>query len=297
MRKPFDNKVVAITGAGKGLGRAYAHHFAALGARVVVNNRRHEGEQQSSADRVVEEIVNAGGQAVAEWSSVEDQTAGDKLLACALAHYDRLDFLVANAGVTEGRSFRKQRLEEFRAVLEINLMGTVNVVHPVFRHLCEHGGGNIIVSTSSAGLFGGFGLPGYSTAKAAVIGLMRSLSLEGAPKKVWVNAIAPYAATQMTKAHLPDELASGLDPAEVATVVAWLANSTVSGEVLIAGGGRVARARMKTSAAVPVPEMASDDWQSFCESAVDVEFDSAGEHFEEFAASLKLGGDTQKRDS
>ncbi|MCP5092268.1 MAG: SDR family NAD(P)-dependent oxidoreductase, partial [Gammaproteobacteria bacterium] len=193
--------------------------------------------------------------------------------------------------------FCKQTLEEYREVLEINLMGTVNVVHPAFRHFCDHGGGNVIVSTSSAGLFGDFGLPAYSTSKAALIGLMRSLSLEGAPKNVQINAIAPYAATQMTKAHLPDELASGLDPAEVATVVAWLANSTVSGEVLIAGGGRVARARMKTSAAVPVPEMASDDWQSFCESAADVEFDSAGEHFEEFAASLKLGGDTQKRGS
>lgn len=292
MPKPFDNKVVAITGAGKGLGRAYAHHFAALGANVVVNNRRHEGEQMSSADCVVDEIASAGGQAVAEWSSVEDRAAGEKLLACALAHYGRLDCLVANAGVTEGRSFRKQTLEELREVLEINLMGTVNVVHPVFRHLCDHSGGNIIVSTSSAGLFGEFGLPSYSTSKAAIIGLMRSLSLEGAPKKVRVNAIAPYAATQMTKAHLPDELAVRLDPAEVATVVAWLASSAVSGEIIIAGGGNVARARMKTSHPLAVSEMASDDWQMLCESTVDAEHDGAGQHFEAFAASLKPRGDT-----
>ena len=243
MPKLFDNKVVAITGAGKGLGRAYAHHLAALGAKVVVNNRRHQGEERSSADRVVEEIVSAGGQAVAEGSSVEDRTAGDKLLACALGNFGRIDCLVANAGVIENRSFRKQSLEQFREVLEINLMGTVNVVHPIFRHMCEHAGGHIVVSTSSAGLFGEFGLPGYSTAKAAVIGLMRSLSLEGAPKDVWVNAIAPYAATQMTEAHLPDELAIRLDPGEVATVVAWLASNAVSGEVLIAGGGGVARVR------------------------------------------------------
>ena len=124
--------------------------------------------------------------------------SGDKLLACALKHYGRLDCLVANAGIIENRSFRKQTLEQFREVLEINLMGTVNVVHPIFRHMCEHGGGNIIVSTSAAGLFGEFGLPGYSTAKAAVIGLMRSLSLEGAPQKVSVNAISPYAKTKMT---------------------------------------------------------------------------------------------------
>lgn len=292
MPRPFENKVVAITGAGKGLGRAYAHYFAELGAAVVVNNRRHEDEQTYSADRVVDEIVRAGGRAVAEYSSVEVPAAGDKLLARALEHYGHLDCLIANAGIIENRSFRKQTLEQFREVLEINLMGTVNVVHPVFRHLCEHGGGNIIVSTSSAGLFGEFGLPGYSTSKAAVIGLMRSLSLEGAPKKVWVNAIAPYAATQMTEMHLPDGLANSLDPAEVATVVAWLASSTVSGEILIAGGGNVARARMRTSYPLPAPEMASDNWQMLCGSVVDAEYDSAGEHFEKFVASLKLGGDT-----
>jgi NAD(P)-dependent dehydrogenase (short-subunit alcohol dehydrogenase family) len=292
MPKPFDNKVVAITGAGKGLGRAYAHHFAALGARVIVNNRRHQGEQESSADLVVDEIMSTGGNAIAEYSSVEDLKAGDKLLARALETFGRLDCLVANAGVTEGRSFRKQTLEEFHGLLEINLMGTVNVVHPVFRHFCEHDGGNIIVSTSSAGLFGEFGLPGYSTSKAAVIGLMRSLSLEGAAKKVWVNAIAPYAATQMTMRHMPDELAICLDPAEVAAVVAWLASNAVSGEILIAGGGRVARARMNTSLAVPMPALDSDDWKALQSSNVDLTFDSAGKHFEAFVASLKLGGYT-----
>jgi len=292
MPKPFDNKVVAITGAGKGLGRAYAHHFAALGARVVLNNRSHEGEQKSSADLVVEEIVSAGGDAIAEYSSVEDRKAGDRLLACALKHYGRLDCLVANAGVIENRSFRKQSLEQFREVLEINLMGTVNVVHPIFRHMCERGGGHIVVSTSSAGLFGEFGLPAYSTAKSAVIGLMRSLNLEGAPKDVWVNAIAPYAATQMTASHLPDGVSAGLDPAHVASVVAWLTSRAIGGEILVAGGGHVARARMKTSPAVPVPALDSADWQTLQSSNVDLEFDSAGKHFEEFVASLKLGGDT-----
>ena len=286
--KLFDNKVVAITGAGKGLGRAYAHYFAALGAKIVVNNRRHENEQESSADRVVEEIVCAGGIAVAEYSSVEDRQAGDKLLACAVENFGHLDCLVANAGVTEGRSFRKQTLEEFREVLEINLMGTVNVVHPVFRHLCEHGGGNIVVSTSSAGLFGEFGLPAYSTSKAGLIGLMHSLSLEGAPKNVRVNAIAPYAATQMTAEHLPDEVSTRLVPEQVAPLVAWLASSTVSGETLVVGGGQVARAGMRTMSPVPVPEMDSSGWQALVSSVVDLDYSSAGQHFEAFVASLKL---------
>ena len=291
MDKPFDDKVIAITGAGKGLGRAYAHYLAALGAKVVVNNRRHEGEKTSSADRVVEEIVTAGGEASAEYSSVEEPAAGDKLLAIALENYGRLDCLIANAGVVENSSFRKQTLAQLREVLEINLMGTVNVVHPVFRHLCEHGGGNIIVSTSAAGLFGEFGLPAYSTAKAGLIGLMRSLSLEGLPKRVWINAIAPYAATQMTASHLSDDVAADFDPAQVAPVVAWLAARTASGEVMVAGGGKVARARMKISQPSVVPEMGGYEWQTLCAAAADVEYDSAGEHFEAFVASLKLGAE------
>ena len=290
--KPFDNKVVAITGAGKGLGRAYALYFAALGARVVVNNRRHPGEQTSSADRVVAEIAGAGGEATAEYSSVEAPAAGDKLLAAALENYGRLDCLVANAGVVENSSFRKQTLERFREVLEINLMGTVNVVHPIFRHMCEHGGGNIILSTSAAGLFGEFGLPAYSTAKAGLIGLMRSLSLEGRPKKVWVNAIAPYAATQMTIDHMSDDMSAGLDPAQVAPVVGWLATHTASGEILVAGGGKFSRARMRISRPSVAAKMAGDEWQTLCASAVDVEYDSAGQHFAEFAASLKPRADT-----
>jgi NAD(P)-dependent dehydrogenase (short-subunit alcohol dehydrogenase family) len=291
MDKPFDNKVVAITGAGKGLGRAYALYFAALGAKVVVNNRRHPGERAFSADQVVEEISSTGGEATAEYSSVESPAAGDRLLAAALENYGRLDCLVANAGVVENSSFRKQTLEQFREVLEINLMGTVNVVHPVFRHLCDHGGGNIIVSTSAAGLFGEFGLPAYSAAKAGLIGLMRSLGLEGQPKKVWVNAIAPYAATQMTENHLSDDMSSDLDPAHVAPVVAWLAARAASGEILVSGGGTVARARMKISRQSGVPEMAGVEWQTLCASAVDVEYDSAGQHFAAFAASLKPGAD------
>ncbi len=289
MDKPFDNKVVAITGAGKGLGRAYALYFAALGARVIVNNRRHPGERASSADQVVEEIASTGGEATAEYSSVESPAAGDKLLAAALENYGRLDCLVANAGVVEASSFRKQTLEQFREVLEINLLGTVNVVHPVFRHMCKHGGGNIIVSTSAAGLFGEFGLPAYSTAKAGLIGLMRSLSLEGRPRKVRVNAIAPYAATQMTVDHMSDDLCADLDPAQVAPVVAWLAANTASGEILVAGGGKLARARMKISQPSAAAKMAGDEWQTLCASAVDAEYDSAGQHFEAFAASLKPG--------
>lgn len=199
----YADKVVAITGAGKGLGRAYALYLPGLGASIVVNNRTHEEEAESSADRVVAEIVGQGGAAVADYSSVEDSDAGDRILSAALADFGRLDCLIANAGVIENRSFRKQTLAGIREVLDINLMGTVNVVHPVFRYMCDQQRGSIVVSTSSAGLFGEFGLPGYSASKAAVLGLMYSMSIQGARKNVSVNAISPYATTQMTAEHLP----------------------------------------------------------------------------------------------
>jgi NAD(P)-dependent dehydrogenase (short-subunit alcohol dehydrogenase family) len=292
MSNAFEDKVVVITGAGKGLGRAYALHFAALGASVVVNNRRHEGEAEFSADRVVGEIAAAGGKAVANYTAVEDPAAGNSLLASAVENFGRLDCLIANAGVTEGRSFRKQALEQFRDVLEINLMGTVNVVHPIFRHLCEHGGGNIIFSTSSAGLFGEFGLPAYSTSKAALIGLMRSLSLEGAPKNVQVNAIAPYAATQMTEEHLSLEISAAMAPERVAPVVEWLASGVVSGEILIAGGGHIARARMQTTRAMPATDILAGDGQQLQRAVLDLEFDSAGENFQQFMAVVRGRGDS-----
>jgi len=289
MTTDFDNKVIAITGAGKGLGRAYAHYFARLGASVVVNNRRHEGEAASSADLVVAEIVNTGGKAVAEYSSVEDPNAGDRLLAAALEHFGHLDSLVANAGVMENGTFRKQTLPELRHNLDINLMGTLNVTHPVFRHMCERRSGSVVVTISSAGLFGQLGLPAYSTSKAALIGLMRSLSLEGASRNISANAIAPYGATQMIDGHVSDEAFERLAPEHVAPVVAWLASGAVNGEMLIAGGGGVARARMKTTAPMLVSEFDGHDWQTLVSAGLDLEFESGRENYEEFVAALDRG--------
>jgi len=286
MTTGLTDKVVAITGAGKGLGRAYALYFAGEGASVVVNNRRHAGEEASSADRVVAEIVAAGGKAVAEYSSVENPDAGNRLLATALENFGRLDVLIANAGVMEGKVFRKQTVPELRRNLEINLMGTLHVVHPAFCHMCEQQGGSIVVTISSAGLFGQLGLPAYSTSKAALIGLMHSLCQEGAPKNVTVNAIAPYGATQMIDGHVTEEAFERLAPEHVAPVVAWLTTGSVNGEILIAGGGGVARAKMKTTAPVLAPQFDDEDWQVLAAAGLDLEFDTAHENYERFVASL-----------
>ncbi len=286
MTAELENKVVAITGAGKGLGRAYALYLAARGAKIVVNNRSHAGEQKSSAERVVSEIEAAGGTAVAEFSSVEDPESGERLLAAALDNFGRLDSLIANAAIIENATFRKQSLVELRHSLDINLIGTLNVAHPVFRHMCEQRSGSIIVTVSSAGLFGQLGLPGYSTSKAALIGLMQSLSLEGRSRNVAVNAISPYAATQMTDGYVTDEAFERLAPEHVAPVVAWLSTGKVSGEILIAGGGGVARAKMKTTATALASGFGDSDWQRLGSAGLDFEFESGYDNYERFLASL-----------
>jgi NAD(P)-dependent dehydrogenase (short-subunit alcohol dehydrogenase family) len=289
----FDNKVVAITGAGKGLGRAYALCLAKLGSSVTVNNRRHAGETDSSADLVVDEIRQFGGEAVAEYSSVEDPQAGQRLLSASLDAFGRLDAVVANAGVSEGCSFHKQEMADFRQVFEINLMGTANVLQPAFRHMYEQGHGTIVVSSSVAGLYGEHGLPAYSASKAALLGLMYSLSKEGAPHGVRVNAIAPFASTQMTEKDLPPALNRKMQADQVAPVVAWLISEqcSLNGETIITGGGKMSRARNMESSALDLPpgaeyrpEAIQAAWKKLQSRPLDRAYTGALEQFGQFIA-------------
>jgi NAD(P)-dependent dehydrogenase (short-subunit alcohol dehydrogenase family) len=234
-------RVVVVTGAGKGLGRAYALRLAAEGAAVVVNNRWTDRAQPSSAEAVVAEIRAAGGSAVANLLSVEDEASGEALIAQALAAFGRLDAVVANAGVSEAVRVRRQTPQDFARIFAVNFFGTYHLARSAFLHMTGAGGGRIVVSTSSAGLHGGDGMAAYASSKAAVIGLMRALAVEGRASGVLVNAIAPYALTAMTERFVGEDLAPRMDPAAVAPLVAWLAgpDCDVSGQTLVAGGGAV----------------------------------------------------------
>jgi NAD(P)-dependent dehydrogenase (short-subunit alcohol dehydrogenase family) len=296
----FDGKVALVTGAGKGLGRAYARLLARLGAGVVVNNRRHGFDEPASADRTVAEIETAGGVAVAEYSDITTRGAGEALLETALAAFGRLDIVIANAGVSEGRSFHKQSMKEFRDTVETNLFGTAAVLHPAFRHFYEQRAGCLLLSTSVAGLYGEHGLPAYSASKAALLGLMYSLSQEGAPRGIRVNALAPYAATQMTAAHLKGELERRLRPDHVAPVAAWLVSDLcdISGEILIAGGGKVTRAHMMEAAGKLLERSAEDgifamtsrDWDELASQPLDRSYSGAIAQFRRFIANLPQYG-------
>lgn len=249
-------RTAIVTGAGKGLGRAYAIHLANRGAFVLVNNRRHAGEDDNhtSAMQTVESIRQAGGQAHANWCDVCDPQSGHQMVAQALEVSGRLDIVVANAGIDRASSFHKQGMADFREVFDTGFFGNLHLAHAAWPHLIRQGQGRLILTTSSAGLYANHGQAAYSAAKAAVIGLMRALALEGRRHGVRVNAIAPYGYSQMTAPYMNQAMGIAFDPGLVAPLVGWLASEAcdVSGEVLVCGAGWIRRAASGESPAVPM---------------------------------------------
>ncbi|MGE0737099.1 MAG: SDR family NAD(P)-dependent oxidoreductase [Alphaproteobacteria bacterium] len=241
----FDGRVALITGAGKGLGRAYALLLAERGCKLVVNNRKHAGDgAQGSADRLVDEIAAKGGHAVANYDSVEDAGSGARMVQQSLDAFGRLDILINNAGVDQFAAFHKLALDDFRRIFEINFFGSVYVTHAAIPVMRKAGYGRIVFSSSSAGLFGLHGLSAYSASKAALLGFMQAINQEGASHNILANAIVPYAATQMTEKHLTPELIRLMAPEFVAPMVAYLVSQqcTTGGDAICAGFGRFCRA-------------------------------------------------------
>ncbi|QUD90684.1 SDR family NAD(P)-dependent oxidoreductase [Phenylobacterium montanum] len=237
-------RTVIVTGAGKGLGRAYALHLAASGAAVVVNNRWSDRSQPSSAEAVAAEIRAAGGAAVADIGSAEAPESGEALVALALSEFGRLDAVVANAGVPQFQRMRRQAPAEFDRIFDVNFFGTLNLVRAAWSVLTDQRAGRVVLSTSTAGLYGGDGMNAYAASKAALIGLMRALAVEGRLSGVMVNAIAPYALTAMTERFFDPGLGERMSPERVAPLVEWLAGPEcdVTGQTFVAGDGAVAAA-------------------------------------------------------
>ena len=242
----LDNKVAIVTGAGGGLGRAHALLLAREGASVVVNDlggaRDGTGSGQSMADTVVEEIIAAGGKAVANYGSVTDDAAAQAMVKTAMDSFGRVDILINNAGILRDRSFKNMTDAEWDAVIDVHLRGAYLATKHVWAALLEQGqGGRIIMTSSTSGLIGNFGQTNYGAAKAGLAGFMRVLALEGMKYGITVNVLAPAALSRMTEDHMPDtpELAEAMAPEKVSPTVAWLctdeANSVTGRQFCVSG--------------------------------------------------------------
>ena len=235
----FDGRVAIVTGAGAGLGRSYALGLAARGARVVVNDPALLPDGTSRASEVVEEIRGQRGEAVANFDSVGNREATEKIVAAAMDHFGRIDILINNAGILRDKSFAKMSLDDFEEVLRIHLLGSVYLTKAAFPIMQTAKYGRILLTTSTAGLYGNFGQTNYAAAKLGLVGFMNALKLEGDKYNITVNTIAPIAATGMAGGTFPPELSDKIKPELVAAMALYLVSDQchATGKILSAGGG------------------------------------------------------------
>jgi NAD(P)-dependent dehydrogenase (short-subunit alcohol dehydrogenase family) len=240
----FKGRVAIVTGAGGGLGRQHALALAARGAKVVVNDlggaRDGAGGTGSvtAAQAVVDEIRAAGGEAMANGASVTDFAAVQTMVAEAMAKWGRVDILVNNAGILRDKSFAKMELADFALVVDVHLMGAVNCTKAVWTIMNEQKYGRIVMTTSSSGLYGNFGQSNYGAAKMALVGLMQTLSIEGAKNDIRVNCLAPTAATRMTESLMSEEVLAALKPeAVVPAMLVMVSENAPNRTILCAGAG------------------------------------------------------------
>ncbi len=238
----FKGRVAIVTGAGGGLGRQHALALAARGAKVVVNDLggARDGtsgtQSMTAAQAVVEEIRAAGGEAMANGASVTDFAAVQTMVADAVAKWGRVDILVNNAGILRDKSFAKMEIADFALVVDVHLMGAVNCSKAVWAIMNEQKYGRILMTTSSSGLYGNFGQANYGAAKMALVGLMQTLSIEGAKNDIRVNCLAPTAATRMTEGLMSEEVLAALKPEAVVPAMLVMVSETAPNRTILCAG-------------------------------------------------------------
>ena len=246
----FDGQVAIVTGAGNGLGRSHALELARRGAKIVVNDlggaRDGSGASLSAAERVVAEIEAFGGEAIADGANVTDPAQVEAMVGVAVEKWGRVDILVNNAGILRDKSFAKIELEDFRTVLDVHLMGSVNCTKAVWPLMRAQNYGRIVLTTSSSGLYGNFGQSNYGAAKMALVGFMNTLCLEGDKYGIRINCLSPTAATRMTEDVIPDPKILELMTPESVTpgLIALVAENSPNRFILSAGAGGFAQAKV-----------------------------------------------------
>ncbi|GAA5975661.1 hypothetical protein JCM11641_003560 [Rhodosporidiobolus odoratus] len=262
----FDNKSVIVTGAGGGLGKAYATFFASCGAHVLVNDL-----SRQNADEVVSEIKKNGGKAVANYSSV---TNGGEIVEQAMKEWGRVDVLINNAGLLRDSSFKNLPEKDWDLVQEVHVRGAFACTKAVWGIMRKQGFGKIINTASAAGIYGNFGQANYSAAKMGLVGFTKTLAREGAKYNIHVNAIAPVATSAMTATIMPPEMLAHLSPAAIVPMVAYLCHDKTqdTGGVFELGAGFYSKLRWERSKGVV---FRTDE--SFTPEAVREKWDDVGE--------------------
>ncbi|MEM8491712.1 MAG: SDR family NAD(P)-dependent oxidoreductase [Pseudomonadota bacterium] len=274
----YDDRVAIVTGAGQGLGRSHAVELAKRGAKVVINDlggaTDGTGGSSEAAKSVVAEIEAVGGEAMANGANVAKMEEVEQMVAAALDRWGRVDILVNNAGILRDKSFAKGSLDDFRAVVDVHLMGTVNCTKACWDVMRDREYGRIVVTTSSSGLYGNFGQTNYGSAKLGVIGMMNTLVQEGAKYNIRVNALAPTAGTRMTEGLIPEKAFDLLTPETVTPAVLYLVSEDGPNRTILcagAGGFSVAKIMETEGMWLPPeqqnPEGIAEHWEQI--SAVD----------------------------
>ena len=271
----FEDKVVVVTGAGGGLGRAHALLFARHGAKVVVNDlggsAQGEGANASAADRVVEEIRQAGGTAVANHDSVTD---GGKIVQQALDSFGRVDVVVNNAGILRDKTFHKMEDADWDLVYKVHVEGAYKVTRAAWPHMREQNYGRVIFTASTSGIYGNFGQSNYGMAKLGLYGLTRTLAIEGRKNNILINAIAPTGGTRMTEGLIPPQVFEQLKPELVSPLVVYLASNACeeTSGLFEVGGGWIGKTRWERSLGAGFdprvgfsPEDVAASWQQICD--------------------------------
>jgi len=286
----FDGRVAVITGAGNGLGRSHARFLASRGAKVVVNDLggtvAGTGSSRAVADAVVEEIRTAGGTAVANYDSVATEEGGRNIIKTALDAFGTVDILINNAGNVRDKSFAKMELADFRALVDVHLMGAVYCTHAAWPVMRDKNFGRIVMTTSAAGLYGNHGHTNYGAVKMALVGFMHALKEEGRKHNITVHAIAPIALTRMSEGVTAPKIAPLIKPEFVTAAVAWLcaAENEDTGHIIQAGAGYYAKVEVREAHGalfgtdtIPTPEQLRDRYGEITDMSQAAPYTNASE--------------------
>jgi len=238
----FDDQVAIVTGAGGGIGKEHALELARRGAKVVVNDLGGSVDGSGTSDAaeaVVQQIKDAGGEAMANGASVTDLSAIQDMVKEVMDKWGRIDILVNNAGILRDKSFHNVTLDDFNLVMDVHFQGTLNCTHTIYPIMREQGYGRIVFTSSSSGVYGNFGQSNYGAAKMAIVGLMNTLKIEGQKYNVFSNSITPVAYTRMTEGLIPKDFGKNLQPEYVTPAVIYLSGKDAPNGVIIAAGAGV----------------------------------------------------------